>query len=248
MYRDFEWLAPQSDHYNDIILKLADRLVAVDLLGRAEDILNEQLERTDITPQQRAKTGARLALVYLFEGSNQDALDILDDTEYSDVSETVAAHRRIIKAKALSSLGYNDEALKWLKDDVSKNALLLKSEIYWKQEDWGLAADNLKYLIEKPEEGKPLSEEQTAYILDWATALKKAGRETVIIRLRNKFLPYFQDTPYASIFNVLTNTLEKDKIDIKSINEAINDISAYSNFSKIYNQNLRSDKMDQSAE
>lgn len=77
--------------------------------------------------------------------------------------------------------------------------------------------------------------------------MKKAGRETVIIRLRNKFLPYFQNTAYVSAFNMLTSNLEKDKIDIKSINRAINDISAYSNFSKIYNQALRPQKTETAA-
>ena len=33
-------------------------------------------------------------------------------------------------------------------------------------------------MIEKPVPGQPLSEEQINYILDWATALKKSGKET----------------------------------------------------------------------
>lgn len=247
MYQDFEWLAPKSNSYGEIIQNLADRLVAVDLLNRASDLLRNQLRRTDLDSLQRSKIGARLALVYLFQEDNVEALNVLDKTEMDETPETDLSHRRIIRAKALANLKNDDEAIALLEDDYSKNAMLLKSDIYWKQGAWDKTADTLKYLIEKPVKNKPLTDEQIGYILDWATALKKAGRETVIIRLRNKFLPYFQNTAYVSAFNMLTSNLEKDKIDIKSINRAINDISAYSNFSKIYNQALRPQKTETAA-
>lgn len=82
------------------------------------------------------------------------------------------------------------------------------------------------------------------YILDWATALKKSGKETVIVRLRNKFMPYFQNTKYYSVFNILTNSLRDDKIDINDINRVVNDISAFSNFAKIYTNSLKSGNLD----
>lgn len=73
----------------------------------------------------------------------------------------------------MANLGQTDEALKLLNDDYSKNATLLKAEIFWNARQWGDAADAIKYLIEKPTPGKPLSQEQINYILDWATTLKK---------------------------------------------------------------------------
>lgn len=239
MYQDFEWLAPKSSQYSSIVQKLADRLVAVDLLGRATDILQEQLRFVNLEDIQKAQIGTRLALIYLFQSDNIAALDILEKTEKPQLPQSLSQYRKIIRAKALASLGRNEEALDLLNDDTSKNSLLLKSDIYWKAGRWDKAADTLKYLIEKPVKDQPLSEEQINYILDWATALKKAGRETVIIRLRNKFLPYFAKTPYYSTFNVLTNNLETDKIDLNAINQAVNDIAAYSNFSKLYNKSLR---------
>lgn len=242
LYQDFEWLAPKSKHYNMIIQKLSDRLVAVDLLDRAEQLLTDELKNNILSSEERASVGARLALIYLFKDLNSNALQILDQTENDDLPQTLYLHRKIIRAKALAALGKQEEALELIKYDYSRNALLLKSEIYWNGGIWGHAADNLKYLIEKPVEGKPLSEEQINLILDWATALKKSGKETVIVRLRNKFMPYFKNTKYHSVFNILTNRLEDDKIDIKQIDNVINDVAAYSNFAKIYNDSLRNTK------
>ena len=227
LYHDFEWLAPKSPHYNDIIQKLADRLVAVDLLDRASDLLKVQLKSNTLTPLQRNKVGTRLALINLFEEDNNQALKVLDATEVDNLPQYLATHRLIIRAKALSNLGRIEEALKLLDSDTSKNALLLKSEIYWNGGRWGAASDTIKYLIEKPVPGQKLSEEQIGYILDWATALKKAGRETVIVRLRNKFLPYFENTKYYSVFSILTGNLENDKINIRAIDKTINDIAAF---------------------
>lgn len=248
MYQDFEWLAPRSRHYTSIVQKLADRLVAVDLLPRAAEMLKNQLRLVNLEDIQKAQIGTRLALINLFQADNIAALDILDKTEMENMPQSLSQYRKIIRAQALDSLGKHDDALELLEDDTSKNALLLKSSIYWNNARWDKAADTLKYLIEKPVKGKPLSEEQINYILDWATALKKSGRETVIIRLRNKFLPYFAKTPYYSIFNVLTNNLEPDKIDLKAINQAVNDVAAYSNFSKLYNKSLRNTTLPKTAE
>ncbi len=245
LYQDFEWLAPKSKHYNMIIQKLSDRLVAVDLLDRAEQLLTDELKNNPLSPEERASAGARLALIYLFKDQNSNALQILTQTDTDNLPQTLYLHRKIIRAKALAALGKQEKALDLIKDDYSRNALLLKSEIYWNAGIWGQAADNLKYLIEKPVEGKPLSEEQINLILDWATALKKSGKETVIVRLRNKFMPYFQNTQYHSVFNILTNRLEDDKIDIKQIDNVINDVAAYSNFAKIYNDSLRNTKEEQ---
>ena len=44
LYKDFQWLADMSSKKNAIMQRLADRLVAVDLLARESDLLNDLLE------------------------------------------------------------------------------------------------------------------------------------------------------------------------------------------------------------
>lgn len=244
LYRDFEWLARLSTHYTQIIRKLADRLVAVDLLPRAEKLLNELLKNGRLTAEERGQIGARIAVISLFENRSPDALDVLEATEAPDLSAALAAQRRVIKAKALANSNQIDEALELLSDDNSKNATLLKADIFWNGHQWDKASDTIKYLIEKPIPDQPLSAEQIGYILDWATALKQAGRETVLVRLRNKFMPYFEKTKYQSAFNILTNHLEPDKVDLREINNVVNDVQAFSNFAKAYNDTLKNGDTD----
>lgn len=239
LYQDYKWLAPSSPYYNEIVTKLADRLVAVDLLDRAQEILTTQLKQKNLSHEERGKIGTRMALIYLFEQNSPQALEILDTTQYSDLSESLQGHRRVIRARALANADQVPQALELLKDDYSRNAILFKSELFWNSRMWNEASETIPYLIDKPTPGKPLSSEQIGYILDWATTLKKAGKEAVLVRVRNKFLPYFEKSKYHSAFSVLTNHLETDKIDLKAINQAVEDIAAFSNFAKIYNDSLK---------
>ena len=244
LYHDFRWLASLSTKQNTIIQKLSDRLVAVDLLPRAQELLLSLLQKDDLSPDNKARVGSRLAVIYLFENNPQEALDILEVTDAPNLSSATINPRKIIAARAYSALNRPDEALQMLANDYSPNAILHRFEIYWKSGDWDNASDTIKYLIEEPQPGQKLSSEQMNYILDWATALKQAGKETVLVRLRNKFAPYFKDTPFYSAFNVLTSHLEKEKVDIKAINSAITDIQNFSNFSKFYTESLKESDLE----
>lgn len=244
LYNDFKWLADMSSKKNAVMQRLADRLVAVDLLSRASDLLNEVLENQELSLENRARIGSRLAIINLFQEQPYQALEILKRTDSTNLQPETENPRRVIRSRALAALGRTDEALALLSGDYGKNALLHKFQLYWNAGQWADAADTIKYLIDEPKPGQPLSIEQINYILDWATTLKKAGKETVLVRLRNKFLPYFADTKYHSIFNILTNQLEKDKVDIKEINSIVNDVQIFTNYAKIYQESLQDSNID----
>ncbi len=244
LYQDFKWVAEISPHHNMILQKLSDRLVAVDLLPRAQMLLLSLLQKQDLTPDNRARVGSRLAIIYLFENKPQDALDMLKITDSPNLTSATINPRRIIAARAFSALNRPDEALKLLNNDMSPNALLHRFEIYWNAGDWDNASNTIKYLIKEPVPGQKISRDQINYILDWATTLKQAGKETVLVRLRNKFAPYFKDTPFESAFNVLTSHLEKEEVDLKNINGVINDIQNFNNFSKFYTESLKENDLE----
>ncbi len=244
LYKDFQWLADMSAKKNAIMQRLADRLVAVDLLSRASDLLNEVLEAQDLSAENRARIGARLAIIDLFQQAPNQAIEILDRTNSAGLSLATIGPRRVIRSRALAQLGQTDAALALLANDYSKNALIHKFQLYWQAGRWADAADTVKYLIEEPKEGQPLSIEQLNYILDWATTLKKAGKETVLVRLRNKFLPYFANTEYHSIFNILTNQLEKDKVDINQIDSIVRDVESFTDYTKFYEESLQDNNVE----
>lgn len=242
LFDDFGYLIKRSVYQTAIIIKFADRLVAVDLIDRAYNLLHQYLQdnRQTLAKGEISAIGSRLALIDMFRNDEDSALRNLSETDYDDISETLLLQRKIIEAKAYVMQGFPEKALALLGDYTSKNAILLKSEIYWNAQDWDKASDMLHLLIESPEKGKPLSEEQIRYILDWLTALKQAGKETVIVRIKNTFKPYFDNTAYSSIFNILTDNLESDTISIRDIDKTINNIHAFSDFTRQYMKSLMS--------
>ena len=238
LFDDFSWLVDLSQNQNTILQKLADRLVAVDLLPRAKDVLFKLMMKEDLSVNDMGRVGARLAVIYLFEGFPEQALDVLASTDGVGMAMDIQGPRRLIKAKALTALGRTEDALSLLRDDYSRNALLYRFEIYWRAQDWDNASNTIRYLIEEPKKGQALSLQQMNYILDWATTLKKSGKETVLVRLRNKFAPYFKNTPKESVFNVLTSHLEKEEVNINQIRSVINEIQDFNAFAKFYTQSL----------
>ena len=248
LFQDFKWLAPLSKIHYKIVQKLADRLVAVDLLPRAQSLLLSLLYKQDLSQEDQAKVGARLAIIYLFEGKASDALLAIEATDFSNISDTLKSQRNIIASRALSDMGRVDEALALIKDDFSAQAIVRKFEVYWNAKDWDSASDTIKYLIEEPVPGKPLSNEQMNYILDWATTLKQAGKETVLVRLRNKFAQYFEGTAHQSAFNVLTKHLDEDKIDVGAIKTVISDIKNFNDFASFYIGKLEHEPQKENSE
>src|SRR5260370_16351885 len=77
LYDEFRELTPAGGKGDDIIRKLADRLVDIDLLDRAAELLDNQI-RNRLKGRDKARVGPRLALVHLLDRKPQAALEALD--------------------------------------------------------------------------------------------------------------------------------------------------------------------------
>ena len=188
--------------------KAADRLVAIDLLEPAASLLEKEAVKP-VGNKEKGLIYTRLSLVRLLNKEPEKALKALTDSEKLPFSDKVRKQRKYIKAKALSDAGRTDEAGKLLEDDESAEARMLRAEIYWDAKDWGKAADAMRYLVSRPTPGVPLTPQEAQRVLNWATALRLAGRAKVVIRLRENFLPYMKQTPLAEPFDFITQSPQK---------------------------------------
>ena len=76
LYDEFKELTPPGKKGAEMVQRLADRLVEVDLLDRAAELLQDQVEfRLDGI--EKARVGAQLALVYIFAQKFVDAIENL---------------------------------------------------------------------------------------------------------------------------------------------------------------------------
>ena len=238
LYDEFRELTPTDEDGDEMIRRLADRLVGVDLLSQAASLLDRQvtyrLEGID-----KSRVGARLALVNLLDKKPQKAIESLLKTDDPGTPSALEAQRQRLLARALSDMGRSTEAVELLARDTSSEADLLRTEIYWKQKDWPSVAKMLERLTPEPGLGLVLTEEQARLVLDWATALTLAQDERGILDLRRLYMPAMRKTAYHSAFDLITTTPEGGLIDYRTVSERIKQAEGFRSFMAGYEERLK---------
>lgn len=233
LYEEFKDLMPSGEKGAQIVRRLADRLVSIDLLDRAADLLDDQI-RQPIGSKERGLVSTRLALVRLLNKEPDKALKALKISENSRFSEKIQKQRLYIKAKALADLKKTDEAAGLLENEDSEEAKMLRAEIFWQAQMWDKAADALKLLITKPQPNVPLTQREAQRVLDWAAALRLAGRPKVVMRLRENFMPYMEKTNLAQAFDFITKTPQQGLLDYHQVANEVESAESFHSFAKEY--------------
>ena len=110
MFYEFRELTPIGRRGDEMIRRLADRLVAVDLLDQAAELLQYQVDKR-LEGAARAQVAARLAMVYLTNRKPDRAIAALRTTRIADLSGELRQQRLLLEARAQSDVGRHDLAL-----------------------------------------------------------------------------------------------------------------------------------------
>jgi predicted negative regulator of RcsB-dependent stress response len=229
IYDEFSELIPAGEDGDKVARQLAERLVDADLLPRAENLLQNQINNR-LSGMQGAEVALRLASIQILDGKPDKALASLSKAGEFLISVPLAEgteKRReisLLSARALSDLKKPEEAfaaLALLQQDP--DILRLRADIAWKAKRWQDAADSLEELVNRQDLDmtKPLEPDQADVILNWAVALYLAENRFAIANLREKYADAMAQTALAKRFEVVTrprqNSLLADRNTIKSI-------------------------------
>jgi len=129
MFYEFRELTPIGRRGDEMIRRLADRLVAVDLLDQASELLQYQIDRR-LEGAARAQVAARLAMVYLMNRKPDRAIGALRTTRIADLSGELRQQRLLLEARAQSDIGRHDLALDIITNISGREAIRLRSDIY----------------------------------------------------------------------------------------------------------------------
>lgn len=208
LYYDFKELTPIGSEGDVMIRKLAQRLVGVDLLGRAADLLKHQVDHR-LQGVAQAQVATQLALVYLSDKKPKEALDVIRKTAQPLLPEEIKVPRRQLIARALMDMDRLAEAESSLVDDPSNEATLLRSDIYWLQQDWPkVAKSGAAILADRWKNEEPLDEVESQQILRQAVALSLLKDDSGLQLMRERFLPIVADSQYAEVFDAITERLD----------------------------------------
>ncbi|MCZ6484032.1 MAG: hypothetical protein O6757_12455 [Alphaproteobacteria bacterium] len=243
LYDEFRELTPLGDVGNELITNLAGRLVKVDLLDRAVALLKHQIN-TRLKGVQKTRAANQLAFVYLLDRKPDDALAVLDGKVAPDTPPEVAIQRRHLKVRALGEIADYAKAVKLLGGDFSRDADLLRAEIFWRTQEWGEAAKVFARLVpaqmnEEDKDGdNSFGDEEKRTVLNWAIALSLSGNSAGLDAVRRRFAKQMAEGPYNEAFKVVTSHTAAPITNYRMLTQKVAEVDHFQAFMASYRERL----------
>ncbi len=244
VYQEFQDLAPAGEDGNKLAQNLAERLVTTDLLGRAGDLLQKQVDFS-LQGQEKAEVALRLAAIALLNKDSARASAALDKAEafYQTVPAGPDKDKKLrdivlMRARVLSQSGRTEEALSMLtKMGPSPDINRLRADIAWKAGLWPDAADALQDMVMDAEitEGKTLTDQQAALLLNRAVALNLAGDRVELANMSERYGAQMKKTSRDKLFEVVTRPHSVNVMaEQQTIQNIVSEVDMFKDFLKDY--------------
>jgi hypothetical protein len=190
MFYEFREFTPIGRRGDEMIRRLADRLVAVDLLDQASELLQYQVDHR-LEGAARAQVAARLAMVYLTSRKPDRAIAALRTTRISDLSGELRQERLLLEARAESDVGRRDLALDIISNINSREAIRLRSDIYWASRRWREASEQIElYYGDRWRDFRPLTAVEKGDVIRALVGYALAEDAIGLARFREKYAPF----------------------------------------------------------
>jgi len=197
-------LLPTTPEGDAMKLRLADKLLALDLPKRAEPLLDKLMQEAP-AGSARAGLGARLARLRLHEGDIDGALTALGKSSTEELPPPLFETRALLAASAYSQKGDTKAAIAALSPLTSAAADEQRATVAEQAEDWPGAERALTAYVAKvvPETGD-LDDSHRRALLRLATAAARAGDAEALAALRTREEGRIGTGPMADMFRLLT--------------------------------------------
>ena len=212
VYDEFKELTPVGDEGDQLIDRLADKLMDINLYSRAVSVLQDKMERLG-EGQHAIKTGLRIAATQLLDRQAQAARETLqkvDDmlSNYSgedkdDMNQKVV----LLKARALADTGDYNRALFMTEGlDDTADVLRLRIDTAWRAGEWVKVSDNLSKLLagQNLTMAAPPTADQVQMILNQAVALNLSEQYDAVQRFAAKYDMIMKQSPAYKTFQIIT--------------------------------------------
>ena len=220
LFYDFRELTPIGSRGDEMIRRLADRLVSVDLLDQAAGLLQYQVDKR-LQGAARSEVATRLAVIYLMNRKPDKALAVLRGTRSGNLSTELRDERLLLEARALSNLGRHALALEVVADIKGPETIRLRSDIYWAAHKWRKSAEQIELLYgDRWKQWQPLTDVERSDILRAEIGYALAEDKLGIQRFRDRYAPKMAGTPDARAFEIVSAPLGSAGEDFKAIARA----------------------------
>jgi hypothetical protein len=229
LFYDFKDLAPIGPEGDRMVRGLADRLVALDLLPQATQLLQHQVDKR-LEGFAKAQVATDLAAIYLMDHRAEPALKAIWNSRVTMLPEALNQQRRLIEAAALAELGRTDHAIEIIEFDNSPDASRLRAELYMRAGDWTKAAANARATL--PAIKASFEPEEAGEVLRTAIATSMAGEQDNVRALVANHGSAMGKSAYAEAFKVVTDPAIPDPAALQSALASVTGGSPYNGLMK----------------
>jgi hypothetical protein len=242
LFYEFADLTPVGPNGDRIVRLLAGRLVNVDLLEQAAQLLQHQVDER-LQGIGKAQVAADLAAIYLMDHKPDRALVAIDTSRQPNMPATLLADRRVLEARALLDLGRLDAAVELVERDRSENAQRVRAEAAWRARDWQRVSAELRTLLQMRPASQALDEDGRQQVLRLAVALTLAGDDDAVRAIYRQYAGDMAHTDEADSFEVIASGVSADGSAIRDVARAV----ARTDLLDRFMQRMRSNMTQQAA-
>jgi len=227
LFYDFKELTPLGADGDLMVRKLVRRLVDVDLLDQAADLLKYQADnRLDGVP--RAQVATDLAVIYLMDRKPEQALEAINDSRTTVLPAALNAERRVVESRALMNLGRLDAALETIERDNTREGQDIRTEIAWKQKDWPVAGALFeKSLGDRYKRPGPLTSDEEGRLLRAGVAYSLAGDDGALARIRQRYSPFEAQAHNPDALHVALSGMQSGQLSVADFGRVTADNEAF---------------------
>ena len=205
LYFDFKEFAPIGRRGDAIVRRLAERLVGLDLLDPAAELLQYQLDHR-LTGPARSSVATQLATIRLMDGKPLKALEAIEGTYLPELPRDLRRARALLRARALSDLSRTDLALETIEGEAGPDAVRLRADILWSARRWREAGEAHEALLgDAWRTGRALDDATRSDVIRAGIAYDLAGEPIGLERLKAKFAGAMAESADARTFALLTS-------------------------------------------
>lgn len=240
LFYDFRELVPIGRQGDEMVRLLAKRLVEVDLLDQATELLRHQVDNR-LKGAARAQIAADLAAIYLMDRKPEEALRVLSRTRQASLPSTLERQRNIVEARALTESGRPDLALELVRNMRGSDVDRLRADTFWAAESWRDAGEQLEAMHgSRWSDNIPLDDLERRDILRAAIAYSLAGDQLSLERLQTKYMAKMADSSEALAFEVVTRPIEAQGVEFLEVANSLADVDSLETFLKEYRRQYMS--------
>lgn len=207
LFYDFRELTPIGARGDEMIRRLADRLVSVDLLDQAAELLQYQVDHR-LQGAARAQVATRLAVIYLMDRKPDRALAVLRATRAGDLSNDLRDQRLLLESRSLSDLGRHELALEVIADVTGRPAERLRADVLWAAKRYDEAAEQIELMYgDRYKDFAPLNDEERADVMRAEIGYALSSDSLGLGRFRDKYAAKMASTADARNFQIVSAPL-----------------------------------------